>query len=165
MSVGTRVLVAGLLADVDHAVVAAVFPIALTLTLSPSGRLGGGIGKVVFDFMDMPLVTILYFARVAVPGLGPMNDMVIGLVMVRYVDGASSFLNNYRLSLANDDGMGWLLGQSGGLCRRVRRDGGGNLVDWVRRVAYDHIPGLNSSRARNDESHSRRCPTPSSPCD
>jgi hypothetical protein len=117
MSVGTRVLVVfpGLLADVDHAVVAAVFPIALTtLTLSPSGRLGGGVGEVVFDFMDMLSVTILYFARVAV-GLGPMNDMVIRLVMVRHVDGASSFLNNYRLSLANEDRMGWLLGQSGGL--------------------------------------------------
>jgi hypothetical protein len=103
---------AGLLADVYQAVVTAVFPIAVIAPPTAAGRLR--VDEVVLDFV----VTDLYvarFANVASVAIGPTNDMVVRLVMVRHIDGASGFLNNYRLSLANEDGVGRLLWQSSGL--------------------------------------------------
>jgi hypothetical protein len=101
---GVVFVLARLLADVNHAIIAAI-----VLVIATTGGLGDGITRAQFT-PEPTIVVILAHATVVIVGgfavnLRAVDDLVVGLARL-HVDGTSGFLNDYRLIPRNDNGVG-----------------------------------------------------------
>ena len=91
-------------ANIDHAVVAAVVPV--TVTPSSTG-LGNRVGRAnLASKMTVTVIVVVPGPTVVVVSRVAIYEVVVGIARV---NGASSFINYYRLSIGNDDGYRGLL--------------------------------------------------------
>lgn len=106
------IILSSLFADVHHALVAAIIFVA-TVAADLRYRVVGtelpADATVVFVLADPSLGVVLTVPRIPIADLGPLDDLVVGLVPRGDVDRTSCFLNDYRLTFANDDGLDGLL--------------------------------------------------------